>query len=101
MIDPAIGDKFLVWLRNEALPRLSESGVENDALRLMEVVEVPGAQSMDGQAMSVSLQTDVATLQAAHHYSEVILTPVIEAGTSRFGEENMMTFSTILKKLPI
>ncbi len=100
MLERSLCGDFLQWLREEAMPLLLKDNVASRP-RLTTLVEVPGDPAFNEHALSYALQLEFADLDAAHHWADDALMPVIGRYTQRFGTEKAVVFTTILEELNI
>lgn len=101
LIDPAEAEDFIVRMRDEIIPGLTEAVSSELRPRLMRVAAIPADPDFTNQACSISLQLQFPNFQKAQREGEILLHPLIEKITLLYGPERAMTFSTILEEIEL
>lgn len=94
-------DKFLTWVRLEALPGLVNAESPARTPRLVRVAEVPGNPDFGGEEASFSLQVELPDLDSAKKWADVYLTPILGKLAPTFGAERAFAFVSILENIPL
>ena len=100
VILPSNREKFLDWMRGEALGVLFNSDSEARNPRLQTVIEAGGEKPGEEHGLSIALQAEFADAQAAHELNDNVLPPVLGAFTEKFGPHALF-FTTLLDVLPL
>ncbi|MDE5552659.1 MAG: DUF4286 family protein [Muribaculaceae bacterium] len=100
MLDKALGQDFLRWLKEEALTPLTQ-GLTHPDPRLTRLIDVPGDPEFNNHALSYALQLEFDTLAEAQRWARTVLQSVTGMYTARFGGEKALLFTTILQDIPL
>lgn len=91
---------LLEWLRQEAIPVLFGDGTGAAAPCMRTVLESGGEAPGPDHGVSVTLQGEFDTLEAAHDWQDSILPGVLGDLHRKFGQ-NALFFTTLLETLPV
>ncbi len=101
MVDHAEKERFLGWMRSNALPALVNDTLPAREPRLTLVAEVPGDPEFAAQAASFAFQVEFDSMEDAAKWAETALAPVGGEFTATFGPERGLMFATILEVIDL
>lgn len=102
IVESADCERFLEWMRGEAIPALRDEDASYCDARLMRVADIPGDPSFaTSGTLTYSLQTSHPTMEQAGEWAETHLYPLLAAYAAKVGPEKALTFATILESLPL
>lgn len=87
--------RFLSWMKEKAMPLLFGNDMTGCDPRLQTVIEVGGEVPGPEHGLSIALQADFLTSEAAHDWNDRVLPPVLAAYHSQFGPHALF-FVTLL-----
>ncbi|MEZ3519217.1 MAG: DUF4286 family protein [Muribaculaceae bacterium] len=94
-------ERFLKWMRSEALPALVNAGSSARNPRLTVVAEVPGDSDFSSHVCNFAFQTEHPSLPEAHQWAGEFLQPVLGMYAAEFGVEQALSFSTVLQDVAL
>lgn len=92
--------RFLKWMREEAAGVMFLSEMAECNPRLHTVLEAGGEKPGPDHGLSIALQLDFATEEAAHSWHDNALPPVLRDYHQKFGPHALF-FITLLKQEPL
>lgn len=100
VIDPAREEEFLTWMRGDALRALFNEESAARSPRLQSVVETGGEKPTAEHGLSIALQAEFETEEAAHEWDSTTLPPVLGSFSQKFGP-HCAFFATLLTVIPL
>lgn len=88
--------RFLKWMKEECLPLLFGDGSTGHAPRLQTVVEAGGEKPGPEHGLSIALQADFRSEEAAHDWNNSNLPEALKAFHANFGPHALF-FVTLLE----
>ncbi|MDE5902681.1 MAG: DUF4286 family protein [Muribaculaceae bacterium] len=93
--------RFLQWMRSEALPALVNAQSPARSPRLTIVAEVPGDPDFSRHVCNFAFQTEYESLAEAQKWAEIFLQPLLGRYAAEFGAEQALSFATVLEEIPL
>lgn len=100
VIHPEQREKFLSWMRSEAIAALFNAQSAAAAPRLQTVAEVCGQAPDPTHGLSIALQAEFQSPDEAHTWINDNFAPVAGKYTEKFGP-HALYFQTLLETLPL
>lgn len=97
---PNEGERFLTWMRSEAVPRLFGESSKALEPRVQTVIEAGGEKPAADHGLSIALQAMFSSKEEAYEWHDSSLPAVLGEFTSKFGP-NALFFTTLLEVFPL
>lgn len=94
-------EEFMAWFRDEALAALVNAQSPARSPRMTLVAEVPGDPEFVNHAASYAFQTEFTSMDDAKQWATVYLQPLLGKYTQKFGNEQALSFATILEEIDL
>lgn len=94
-------ERFLKWMRSEAIPALVNAKSSARSPRLTIVAEVPGDPDFSSHVCNFAFQTEHGSLAEAQQWAEIFLQPLLGRYAAEFGADQALSFATVLQEIPL